>query len=109
MAQKKSKLIINIFIVAAIIGTAVLSYLFLTGGDEEADTEIGNVSSGGDVIVISEGLNSLQLMALVKRLKAMRLNIGIVKAEDFKSLKDFTVSIQKKPRGVKNPFGTAGF
>lgn len=106
MAGKKSKIAINVFIGLAIVGAGALSYFYITK-DREEKSGLTDTSIDGQIADIpGTNLNSLQLVSLVERLKKMKLKTGIVDAEDFKKLEDFTILILERPKGVINPFRT---
>ena len=111
MAEEKSRQIINIVIVVVILAVVALSYLYFKNKDSDLDESMApEVVIAQPVVNISGmgvSLNSLQLISLIKKLQSIsvEMKVDIVNADDFKSLKDFTVLISEEDYGIKNPFG----
>lgn len=104
MASKKSQQLINLLIVAFLLGGLYFGYInFFDGSSTVAPQQITHELPDGTVITTQ------RLISLVGELSAIRLDRSILDTEGFKKLRSFVVVVPPEPTGTDNPFSSPPF
>lgn len=96
----KQETIKNIFTVVAIVLILFVAYSFFFGGDSEEDALLIGESSQESKIPQA----ARDLLAVLKDLQEIKLNIELFQDRAFRELQDFGVQLVSEPQGRTNPF-----